>query len=330
MRANKLVLKNGGIQEMSAEQVEELVGKDRYGSLKKIDPHPFFAELLVAHEGVSRGKMLGAGLNRPAEKFWSKDRIRELVSRINTGPVPVYLFHNADNRSRSKVGEVIASYWRKVKGAFSALALIYISDRKVREMIKQGELDICSLEAELVFEKRESPKGVAEWVVNAIDRVSGLALGSRDSARPGFAGAAVLAQVEEFEDDLNGPIPELEKKLSEKEQELSRLRTELERYQSEREKQERKRRVEELVDRVLKDRSLKQEEQKHLLREVSERMELKNPASPHLEQEVKKETELLLARLAELKRVYQKPTEIRAPLEPEKAESGNPLIPREE
>jgi hypothetical protein len=72
---------------------------------------------------------------------------------------------------------------------------------------------------------------------------------------------------------------------------------------------------------------------KHLILEVSERIELKEPAPERLEEEVKKETEQGLARLAELRRIYQKPRlggEIRAPLEPEKSESGNPLIPRED
>jgi len=329
MRANKLVLKTGRIQEMSAEQVQELVGKDKYQRIKKKDPHPFFVELVVAHEGVSRGKILGAGLNRPVQKLWSSERIQELVNKIKSGSVPVYLLHNSDNRSRPKVGEIITAYLKKIKGAISALALSYISDPRVREMINQGGLDTCSLEAELVFERAEEGKSAIEWIVNAIEKVSGVALGSKAFARPGFAGASVLAQVEEFEDDLNGQIPEMEKRLAEKDQELTRLKAELARYQQERTKEERKQKVKELVDQFLRDRNLKREEQKHLLREVSERMEMKAPAPELIEQEVKKEMELELLRLAELKRIYQKPNGIKVPLEPEKDESGNPLIPKE-
>ncbi len=336
MKANKLVLKTGRIQEMSAEQARELMGEAGYGRIKQQDPHPFFVELLVAHEGVSRGKILGAGLDRPVKKLWDADRIRELAAKLKGRAVPVYLFHDADNRGRRPVGEILTAYLKRVKGAVSALALTYISDPGVREMIKQGELDTCSLEAELVFEPAGDKQGIAEWAVNAIERVSGLALGSRALARPGFAGAAVLAQVEEFTEDgaadadEAGSREETAERLRGQEEELTRLKQELDRYKTEREQGERKRKVGALVEQQLQGKSLKQEERKHLREEVGERIELKGPAPERLEEAVKQELDLELTRLTELKRLYSKPAGIRVPLESGPDRGGNPLIPGED
>jgi len=335
MRGNRLVLKSGKIQEMSAAQVEELIGREQYHLIKKRDAHPFFVELLVAHEGVSRGKILNGCLNGSARKFWSAERIQELVSKLSRGRVPVYLFHNSDNKPRQRVGEILSAYAGKIQGAVSALALGYIWDGQVKEKIKKGELDTCSLEAELVFEERKVERGVGapgiyDWIVNAIEKVSGVALGSRGVAKPGFAGASVLAQVEEFESDLNVNSSELEQRLREKEQELADLKEELAGYKKERENAERRQRFKEILERNLRGRNLRREEERHLEDEVGERIELKDIGLEELEDAVKEEMDKELIRLAELKRAYQRAEGVKVALEKEKHKSGNPLIPGEE
>jgi len=335
MRIEKLVLKSVGVQEMAADEVKNIVGEQKYNSIKSADAHPFFVELLVAHEGVSTGKILGAGARAGAKKFWSPERIAELADKLTRGAVPVYLYHDNANRPRRKVGEIICALVKKVRDRASALAYAYISDPAVRELIRKKTLDTCSLEADLVFERREksaAARGV-DWIVNAIEAVSGLALGSKSVSRPGFPGAAILAQVEEFEDApgaAGNEMKELEQSLAEKEQELDRLKSELARYSKEREREERKRKVAEIVERSLSDRNLKREERRLVLEEVSERLDLKEPDPEHVEQEVKQELARELGRLAALRRIYQHGAGRGAPAPLESEENpNNPLIPKD-
>jgi len=370
MRNKKLILKTARIQEMASEDVKKLVGEEKYQKIKSSDRHPFFVELLVAHEGISSGKILGAG-QKPsgsgAKKFWSRERIEELVNKLKSKPVPVYLFHDRANRPRPKIGEIASAIAQKVRGRLSALAYAYISDLKVRELIRKKKLDTCSLEADLVFEKSDQHLGLVDWIVNAIEAVGGLALGSRRTARPGFPGAAILAQVEEFEDPARlsdttvfdpeaqtrrelvdfgelsraagspqaasgseeREIEDIEKTLSQKEDALDRMKSELASYRKEREREERKRKVVEIVDRHLADRNLKREERKLILENLNERIELKDPEADALEQAVKDELNRELGRLAELRRLYQRSSSAPAPLESEKSISKNDLIPKD-
>jgi signal recognition particle GTPase len=263
-------------------------------------------ELLVAHEGISRGRILGAGQNGPVKKYWSKARIEELVSKLGAHSVPIYLFHDSNNQPRRRVGEIMAATARKVKDRLSALAYAYISDPHVRELIRENKLDTCSIET-----------------------VSGLALGSRKSARPGFAGAAILAQVEEFEDAGSDQVRELEQALTQKEDELGRLKSELARYKKESERETRHKKVLELVEKHLLDRNLKLEEKKQVVAGVSERIEIKEPGDDHLESSVSEELDRELIRLAELRRLYSKPGQIKAPIETQENSTSNPLIPKE-
>jgi hypothetical protein len=332
-----LVLKSAGIQEMSGRDLQGLVGGEKFASIKSRDRHPFFVELLVAHEGISRGKILPAAGNsnsRGAGKFWSRDRIEELAGRLNSKPVPVYLFHDRANRPRKKVGEIISTLTSQVLGRLCALAYAYISDPEVREMIRNKELDTCSLEADLVFEKNGDNSGFCEWVVNAVETVSGLALGSKKISRPGFPGAAILAQAEEFE-DAGGGFEETEqmrkraeRELKAKEEELAALKAELAGLRDEKAKDERMRRVAVMVGKEISERNLRREERELLLEQVSEHIELKPPDETQLERAVKEELQRELGRLAELRRLYQRPAPAPAPLEPGENVTKNPLIPK--
>jgi len=328
MRSKKIVFQKTKARELDIERVRELIGEEAYQSIKQKDPHPFFVELLIAYEGISRGKILGSGLNRPVRKFWSRARIKELVEKLKSGSVPVYLFHSSDYFPRREVGEVLTARVEEFKGRLNALALVYVSDPEVRALLRRGELDTCSLEAELVFEKSEKRKGMVQWLVNAVEKVSGVALGSRALTKPGFAGARVLALAEEFEEEFFPPQKELEQAFREKEEELSRLREELARYQREKEEAQRQQKVNQLVEEYLKTRSLSPKEKKIVQEAVCERVQLKSSAETPLEQSVEKELERELARLAELRQIYQKP--IPSPPEPENPYLENPLIPKEE
>lgn len=333
MFKDKLILKTKRIEELKDAQVEEFISKEIYQNLKAQDPHPYFIELVVAHEGVSQGPaftgVLGSSPCGSVRKFWSVERIKELVKKLKSQRVPIYLFHQSSGSSRKKVGEILGASLKKVNGLFSAIALGYVADPLVREKLRKKELDTCSLEAELVLEQVSESRGAVEWLVNAIERVSGLALGQRTVSQPGFPGAMVLAQVEEFEEESK-EVWDWEKKLAQKDKELNQLKAELARYQAEKEQEERRKKVKELLGEYLKERNLKREERAHLEMEVSERIELKKPEQERIEEEVRRETELELERMLRLKRIYQERDALRSSVSREMMERRNPLIPKEE
>jgi hypothetical protein len=221
------------IQEMAAEAVKELIGEARYRAIKAQDPHPLFVTFSAGHEGESRGRIIAraAGFKPEAQpKRWSAERIRELARRL--AKAPVYLFHNADNSPRRRIGEIVTAAARSLKGRLHAVGVAYIADPGAREQIRSGELDTCSIEAELEF-SRERRAG--SWLVDAVRKVTGLALGSRATATPGFPGAGLLAVVQEFEPEekeaekeisrLQGEIKDREERIGQLEAEVGRLQS---------------------------------------------------------------------------------------------------------
>jgi len=192
-----MVLILSGVEEMGGNEVRDRIGKSRYQAIRERDPHPMFVELLAGHEGWSSGKLVTkVGPTRPARKLWTRKKVSELAQRLKQG-VPVYLFHSQERKPRRPVGEIIASAERWVKGVFGACGIAYITDPEVKKRIKDGELDTCSIEAEV--ECHRSPQDRENtWMVNAVRKVTGIALGNSRLHKPGFPGAALLAAVEEF------------------------------------------------------------------------------------------------------------------------------------
>src|SRR5262245_10020873 len=68
------------LRELAATNVEALIGPRLYGSITVVDPSPFFVEMVVAHEGQSRGEVVGFGAQ---VKEWGKRVIRALAHAFN-------------------------------------------------------------------------------------------------------------------------------------------------------------------------------------------------------------------------------------------------------
>lgn len=186
-----------GIEEMSGIEVKDRIGKAKYRTIRERDPHPMFVELLAGHEGWSTGKLAtGTGSKKSARKHWSREKISELTHRLRSG-VPVYLFHSQKNKPRQPVGEIVVAAERWMKGILGACGIAYITDPEVKKRIKTGELDTCSIEAEVECHRnRQDPDD--SWMVDAVRKVTGIALGNSRLHKPGFPGATLLAAVEEF------------------------------------------------------------------------------------------------------------------------------------
>ncbi len=205
-KKKSMVLILTGIEEMSPSRVMERIGEVKYKAIRSRDSRPMFVELVAGHEGVSTGRLYsGAGGNRPAKKRWSRRMIEELAQKLGSG-VPVYTSHRSEGKQRVPAGEIVSAFERWIRGVLGASGIAYISDPEARKKIKAGELDTCSIEAEVECH-RDAGSRDDHWIVDAVRKVSGVALGNSRLHSPGFPGAALVAAVEEFE---NEPAPEPE------------------------------------------------------------------------------------------------------------------------
>lgn len=179
------------VREMAADAIQGHIGQDRYELIKSRDQHPFFFGADVAHEGISTGEIMGQG-NR--EKIWPAGAIMSLTRKINESAVPVFIGHSGSDRP--SFGRMVSAFTENAK----ALAIGYIEDsegknQKVTERVLSGELNTVSIEADLILEVQDDHS----LIVQQVEKVTGLALGDSRFDKPGFAGARVLAAVQEFE-----------------------------------------------------------------------------------------------------------------------------------
>ena len=205
---NQRVLVNARIRELAADSVAALVGPLRYSQITALDPSPMFVSLTVAHEGVSRGEVVGLGAR---VKEWARKVIARLAELLHpSGRVAPLLFDGSQdwhgNQSgRQPCGEVVASRTGDAGGLLSAEAVgyIYAGQTRVREMIRAGQLDVCSVEADVVLAE-EGARAVVEEVLAA----PAIVLGDSRKQTPGFAMAKV-AMITEFcpPDDPPPPQP---------------------------------------------------------------------------------------------------------------------------
>jgi len=190
------------VQELSsdddyAQQVRQLIGDARYDAIRAVDPHPCFVALEVGEEGVSTGNVVGHGNVR---KLWSADRIQELADKLSPANLfsgaDVYDGHNADNSPRRSLGKVLAGIGKRLANKVRAFAVAYLyPDSDARERVRSGDLDTCSIEADLDFAR--GPSG--SWIVRAVKQATGVALANSRLATPGFRNATILATVQELE-----------------------------------------------------------------------------------------------------------------------------------
>jgi hypothetical protein len=351
-----MVLILAGIDEMSAGEVQDRIGESRYQAIRGRDRHPMFVELLAGHEGYSTGKLgAGTGRKRPARKKWARERMSELVTRLRDG-VPVFPCHSQTGKPRRPVGEIICAAERWVKGMLGATGIAYISDPAIKQKIRSGELDTCSIEAEVECHRETQTQDDA-WMVDAVRTVTGIALGNSRLHKPGFPGAALLAAVEEFEDinpenpgRRNSPdarpseifdremllddpvvtqmisdcrerdaqrIQDLAMRLEAKDKKIRELSGDLERHKAGEKKRTQAVLSEEVARKILADRNATAEERRIVLDEVRKMP----PTDEGLEKEVVARVERELEKMDRLKKLWSKE---RIATPPEIADPGNP------
>lgn len=326
-----LVLILSRLEEMSGEDAVGRIGSARYRLIREQDPHPMFVTLLAGHEGWSSGKLLtGSRQGRKARKRWTRSVISQLADRLRAG-APVFLFHSDSKGARRPVGEIIGAAERWVKGVLNAAGLAYISDPDTRQRIKTGELDTCSIEAEV--ECRRDPQAPSDgWIVDAVRKVTGIALGDSRVVKPGFPGATLLAAVEEFETDGGNALPEteeitgLEARLKAKDEELKSLSAELADFKAREQESRRSQEAAARAEKILAGRNVSDAERSIILDEIKKRP----PVGSDLESAIGARVEEELKKISRLRELWAKERVAAPPEKPNDHDpvKSNPLIPR--
>lgn len=161
-------------------------------SLKRLDPHPYLVVYDIGGEGVSDGRVG----NTKERKIWSFRAIKKLANKIKDGAVGIIHGHNRPGENtRKRIGNVIHAFTKDIKNSLHALAVAHITDTSTIENIKNGKLDVCSIEGNVLL-ARENKQST--WFVKDVDEIINLAIGSSAVDSPGFSGAGVLATIQEM------------------------------------------------------------------------------------------------------------------------------------
>jgi hypothetical protein len=309
------------LEEMDICDVRKKLGRIKFESITKNDDTPMFVTLVAGHEGVSSGRLVGKNVPvRSAKKRWSRKRISELAEKLASS-VPLFNGHPNGEIIREPVGIIVRSFERWEDNKMGAAGTAYIKDHETRQRIRSGEINTCSIEAEIECHKR---KGEDTWVVDMIRKVTGVALGNSSTLTPGFPGAMVLATVEEFEE--YSETEDFEKTLEDKEKQIETLKSEIAAIKDEGVIQSRKSEARQTARSILDERNISPGEKKIILNEVSNLL-TKDPGD--MERTVKEVVDKELIKIDELRAVWKK-EQINTP--PEKgsgsSDTENPLIPR--
>ena len=177
------------VSEMSA---SECLPAHILESIKKTDPHPYLVVYDVGGEGVSHGKID----NKKERKKWSFHAIKKLAKNIAKGAAGVIHGHNRPGENtRKKLGRVVHAFTKDIKDSLHALAVAHITDSSTIEKIENGTFDVCSIEGNVLLAREDTN---STWFIKDVEEIFNLAIGSSAVDSPGFAGAGVIATIQEM------------------------------------------------------------------------------------------------------------------------------------
>jgi len=179
--------------------------------IKAKDPNPFWVLFEVGREGASGGTLASMGKRT---KRWLGAAIKELAGAITGARIFTDVHGDENDRNRPSFGEVVHGFWDTVNDKARAMAIAYIPEGTVRERIKKGELDICSVEAAAVVLDTGH-----DFIVESVESCGGLLIAAGSKEMPGFASAGVLQSVQELgkkegEEDMTVTLADVKKFVS--------------------------------------------------------------------------------------------------------------------
>jgi hypothetical protein len=207
----KSVYVPAGIQLAREDEVVKMIGEDVFKSIKAVDPEPTFALMRVGYEGVSTGQLFreslstGEKLRQWFKQLWPLKAVKALLSALKANRTTAVYDAHPDPESefdRIAVGSVLASKKDVKDGVTGALAMAYINNYVTAQLLKDGSLDACSIEADLLISKTEDE---GEYIVEDVLSLNGIALCDSSETPPGFSDAnivAVIAAMKETDEQI--------------------------------------------------------------------------------------------------------------------------------
>lgn len=193
----------GELQEMASDEVLEHVSASAYKRVRKSDDKPEFRAYVIGHEGESEGKVVGIG---KVIKKWARSAIANITERLAVGTKVFHLHEMTnDHEGRKPIGEVVGKALSDVAGKLSSIAIMYIYPE-----YRDVPLDVASIEADIMVPENVNPNARAVEV--DVEDITAIALGNSQINKPGFAGASLLASLQEFAADASREKPDKETK----------------------------------------------------------------------------------------------------------------------
>jgi hypothetical protein len=194
----KIRIAGNQIQEMASSEILDHIPASAYKRIKAQDGKPEFRAYVIAHEGESEGKVVGIG---KVIKKWARSAISNINDRLALGTSIFHLHEMTnDHEGRKPIGEVVGKALSDVAGKLSSLAFMYIYPE-----YRDIPLDIASIEADITMPENINPNARAVDV--DVEDITAIALGNSQTNKPGFAGAALVATLQEFADSASREKP---------------------------------------------------------------------------------------------------------------------------
>ena len=186
------------IQEMAASEILDHVSASAYKRIKAKDDKAEFRAYVIGHEGESTGKVVGIGR---VIKKWARSAIQNITERLILG-TKVFHLHEMTNEheGRKPIGEVVGKVLSDIAGKLSSIAIMYIYPD-----YRDIPLDVASIEADINLPETFNPN--ARVVDVDVEDITAIALGNSQVNKPGFAGATILATMQEFADAASHEKP---------------------------------------------------------------------------------------------------------------------------
>jgi hypothetical protein len=199
----KLKICGEQLQEMASEEILDHISASAYKRIKAADSKAEFRAYVIGHEGESSGKLVGIGR---VIKKWARSAVEHINEKLAVG-TKIFHMHGPTNEheGRKPIGEIVGKTMSDIAGKLSSIAITYIYPE-----FKDIPLDIASIEAEIILPETINPN--ARSVDVDVTEITGVALGNSEIATPGFAGATLLASLQEFADNANHEKPDKENK----------------------------------------------------------------------------------------------------------------------
>jgi hypothetical protein len=178
------------IQEMASDEILDHVSASAYKRIKATDAKPMFRAYCIGHEGESTGKVVGMGR---VVKHWARSAIEGINSKLAIGTKFFHLHgqETNDHDGRKPIAEVAGKALSDIAGKLSSIAIAYIYPA-----YHDIPLDVASIEADINMPETVNPNARAVDV--DVEEITGIALGNSQIVKPGFAGATLLASMQEF------------------------------------------------------------------------------------------------------------------------------------